>query len=78
MRLAGWVLLCSVGALAACGEKPQVMGTKKATESSWQGTNNGYAVPGWKAGDEKSWETQINNRAREGQNEYQRTTGAGS
>lgn len=78
MRFAAWVLVCSATALAACGEKPQEMGTKKAAEPSWQGTNNGYAAPGWKAGDAKSWETQINTRAREGQNEYQRTTGAGS
>ena len=66
-------------ALSACGDKPQELtSAKKPSEPSWQGTNNGYAAPGWKAGDEKSWETQMKNRAQSGQNEYQRTTAGAS
>jgi hypothetical protein len=62
-------------ALAACGDKPQEQGTKQVGAPAWQGTDNGYAAPGWKAGDETSWETQMRNRA-QGQNEYSRTSGA--
>lgn len=68
--------IAAVAALAACGEKPQQAGTKKSDAHASQGTNNGHAVPGWKAGDEKDWETQLKNRAQRGQNEYQRTSGA--
>ena len=64
-------------ALAACTEKPQQIGaSKKPSEASWKGTDNGYAAPGWKPGDETSWETQMKTRAQQGQNEYPRTTGA--
>ncbi len=70
------IAVAALALLAACGEKPQQASTKKADVPASQGTNNGYAVPGWKAGDEKDWETQLKNRAQRGQNEYQRTTGA--
>jgi hypothetical protein len=64
-------------ALAACTEKPQQIGSsKKPAEAAWKGTDNGYVAPGWKAGDETSWEAQMKNRAQQGQNEYTRTTGA--
>ena len=69
----------AVLALGACGDKPQELtSAKKPSEPAWQGTNNGYAAPGWKAGDEKSWESQMKNRAQSGQNEYQRTTAGAS
>ena len=63
--------------LAACGEAPQdSSGAKKPDDHASKGTNNGYSEPGWKAGDEKAWETQLKNRALRGQDEYQRTSGA--
>jgi hypothetical protein len=66
----------AVLALAACGEEPQTMETRKATaEPAWQGTSNGFQADGWKAGDQTSWDEQMKNRAR-GQNEYNRMSGA--
>lgn len=79
MRPLGWSLaLAAAIALAACGEKPQTLsGAKKGSAPTWQGVNNGFVDPGWKAGDEKSWEEHMDGRTRRGQNEYPRTSGAG-
>ncbi len=64
--------------LGACGDKPQELGAaKKPAEASFKGTDNGYSAPGWKQGDQGSWETQMKTRTQQGQNEYQRTSGAG-
>ena len=57
--------------LGACGEKPQVTTAKKHDAQAFQGTGDGYAVAGWKAGDQTSWEQQMRIRA-QGQNEYSR------
>lgn len=58
--------------LVACGEKPQTAQTRKSDAQPWSGTSNpAYAVPGWKQGDEHSWDEQMRNRA-QGQNEYAR------
>lgn len=62
--------------LVACTEKPQELDAKKIGGPAWEGTDNGYAAPGWQPGDAKRWEEQINNRTRQGQNEYERTGGA--
>ena len=59
-------------ALAACGEKPQTSGTRKADTAPSQGAMAAYSAPGWKAGDATSWEAQIKKRS-DGQNEYTRT-----
>ena len=59
-------------ALAACGEKPQTSGTRKADAAPSQGAVAAYSAPGWKAGDATSWEAQIKKRS-DGQNEYTRT-----
>lgn len=67
-----WIAMAVAACLlAACGEKPQTKGTRKADTQAWQGTDDGYAVPGWKAGDAASWEQQMKTRA-QGQNEYAR------
>ncbi len=58
--------------LAACGDKPQNAGTKKADAAPWEGAAAAYTDKGWKAGDQASWESQIRNRA-QSQNEYART-----
>jgi|MGYP000850413083 hypothetical protein len=73
-----WVLALGGAALclAGCGDKAQVLDhSKKAGEASWKGAKNAYVEPGWKAGDQKSWEQQVHNRA-QAQNEYTRTGGA--
>ena len=56
--------------LAACGEKPQTLGGVKSDVAAFQGVNNQYAAPGWKAGDKTSWEQGLKARAQNTQNEY--------
>lgn len=70
------ILIGSVALLlAACSEKPQdVAAGKKPDVPNWQGTDNAYVVPGFKAGDRKVWEEQLRTRA-QSQNEYTRTGG---
>lgn len=60
--------------LAACAEKPQTAGTRKADTPAYQGAADGYVAPGWKAGDAASWEQQMKTRAQQGQNEYSRAS----
>jgi predicted small lipoprotein YifL len=76
MRSIAIVVLALAG-LAACGEKPQQLEpAKKADAPAWKGTSNTHSVPGWTAGDQNSWETQMKNRAQRGQDEYPRTSGS--
>ena len=58
--------------LAACGDKPQSAGGVKGDVAPYQGVNNKYAQPGWKAGDKNSWEQALKVRTQH-QNEYSRT-----
>ena len=58
--------------LAACGDKPQSAGGVKGDVAPYQGVNNKYAQPGWKAGDKNSWEQALKVRTQD-QNEYSRT-----
>jgi hypothetical protein len=68
--------MLSVLALVACGESPQLLASsKKDSGPAWQGASNQFIVSGWKAGDEQSWERQMQSRA-QNQNEYLRTDGA--
>lgn len=72
MTLKTTVLLVSLAAMLSACEKPQVAQTRKADAQPWSGTSDpAFAVSGWKAGDERSWEEQMRNRA-QGQNEYAR------
>jgi hypothetical protein len=67
-------LFCAVALLSACGEKPQTAQTRKSDSQAWAGApGDPYSVPGWKAGDQASWEQQMRLRA-QGQNEYSRAT----
>ena len=70
------LLISSVAAafcLAACGDKPQSAGGVKGDVAPYQGVDNKYAVPGWKAGDKNSWEQALKVRTQNIQNEYTRT-----
>jgi hypothetical protein len=58
-------------ALGGCTEKPQTASPSKADTPAWQAAENGYVVPGWKAGDRTSLEQQLRSRAQT-QNEYTR------
>jgi hypothetical protein len=71
----GWMLaaLAALAGLTACGEKPQTMGGVKSDVAAYQGVNNAYAAPGWKAGDKTSWEQGLKARAQNTQNEYSKT-----
>lgn len=72
---AGTLLFWGVAAgslvLAACGEREQTANPRRSDTVAWQGAENPYAAPGWKAGDRTSWEEQIRTRA-QAQNEYHR------
>ena len=59
--------------LAACGDKQQSAGGVKGDVAPYQGVNNKYAEPGWKAGDKNSWEQALKVRTQNNQNEYTRT-----
>ena len=64
------VLIAAALALAACTEKPQSLGGVKHDAASFQGTGTAFAVPGWKQGDQASWEQQLKARTQNGQNDY--------
>lgn len=58
---------------AACTEKPQTAGTRKADAAPYSGVQAaGYVTPGWKAGDKTGWETELRMRT-QAQNEYVRS-----
>ena len=69
------LLISSVSAmfcLAACGDRPQSAGGVKGDVAPYQGVDNKYAAPGWKAGDKNNWEQALKVRT-QNQNEYTRT-----
>ncbi len=69
----GLVLLAG---LAGCGEKPQTMPARAAANPAYMGIPGGtYVSPGWKSGDQTSWEEAIRAHTQAGQNEYQRAAG---
>ena len=71
-RIRAAIGLLALGVLlSACGEKPQSATHRKADGHAYEGTVDGYAVPGWKAGDAASWEQQMKARA-QNQTEYSR------
>jgi predicted small lipoprotein YifL len=66
--------VCAVVALAACGEKPQTVGTSaKQDTSAHSGTGKPYAEKNWKQGDKTSWESALRARTQNGQNDYAKT-----
>ena len=72
MRLA--VLISAIVLLSACGDKPQSAGGVKSDVAPYQGVDNKFAAPGWKAGDKTSWEQALRARTQNTQNEYSKTT----
>jgi hypothetical protein len=75
-RIATLLALAALAALlGACGEKPQTAGRKSDALAS-SGANAAYTAPGWKPGDQASWESQMRNRS-QNQNEYSRSPAAG-
>ncbi len=69
--LIGLTGLGIVLALAGCNERDQSLNTSAAKSDGqpWQGVQNGFAAPGYQAGDKVRWETQMRQRAQT-QNEY--------
>jgi hypothetical protein len=64
----------AIGA-AGCGEKPQAKVAAADDAAAFQGTAGPYGTPGWKPGDQTSWEEHMRARAQYGQNEYSRPSG---
>ena len=64
--------------LVACNERDQALNAEvgasaaRADGQPWQGTQNGFMVPGYQAGDKARWQTQLRQRAQT-QNEYVKT-----
>jgi hypothetical protein len=57
-------------ALAACGDKPQTLGTPKQDAAPYTGTGSAFTAPGWKPGDKTSWEQHLKARQQNSQNDY--------
>ena len=68
------VLTSAIILLSACGDKPQSAGGVKGDVAPYQGVDNKFAAPGWKAGDKTSWEQALKARTQNTQNEYSKTT----
>ena len=65
------LILLSVAALTACGEKAQTLGTKNDA-TAFSGVSNNFGAAGWQAGDKTSWEQHLRARAEYGQNDNSR------
>ncbi len=65
------LLVLSVTALTACGEKAQTLGTKNDA-TAYSGAANSFVDAGWTAGDKNSWEQHLRARAQYGQNDNTR------
>ena len=65
------VILFSVAALTACGEKAQTLGTKNDA-TAFSGATNNFVAPGWTAGDKNSWEQHLRARSQDGMNDHSR------
>ncbi len=57
--------------VGGCTEKPQTAGTQHTGSKTWSGTQPGFNTPGWKPGDQASWDEKIKQRT-VGQNDYVR------
>ncbi len=65
------LIVLSVAALTACGEKAQTLGTKNDA-TAYSGAANSFVEAGWTAGDKTSWEQHLRTRAQYGQNDNSR------
>ena len=71
------LLISTVWALVACGEKPQTAGTPKSDTAPVMGTGvASYKAGNWATGDKASWESALKARQQYGQNEYSRAASA--
>ncbi len=73
MRPLTLICVLALTGLAACGEKVQTGGGVKSDVAAYQGADNAFVNPGWKAGDKTSWEQGLKVRAQNTQNEYSKT-----
>jgi ABC-type glycerol-3-phosphate transport system substrate-binding protein len=74
MMLRTSLALCAIVALAACGEKPQTLGSSaKQDAAAHTGTGKAYVETTWKQGDKTSWESALRARTQNGQNDYAKT-----
>jgi major membrane immunogen (membrane-anchored lipoprotein) len=65
------LIVLSVAALTACGEKAQTLGTKNDA-TAYSGATNSFVAPGWTAGDKTSWEQHLRARGQYGMNDHSR------
>jgi hypothetical protein len=65
------LIVLSVAALTACGEKAQTLGTKNDA-TAFSGATNNFVASGWTAGDKTSWEQHLRARGQYGMNDYSR------
>ena len=73
MRAVGLAIAVSaILVLTACGDRPQTMGGSRSDVAPYNGVENNFAAPGWKAGEKTGWEQALKTRALYGQNEYSR------
>ena len=71
MRRGGVRLLVPLAAcivalgLSACGEKNQSLPAtvKKTSSPAWNGAQNPFLAPGWKPGNQTSWDDHMRTRA---------------
>lgn len=67
-----WTLMLLTGGLAACGEKPQPLGSPRTDMPAFSGPASAFTAPGWTAGDKTSWERHLRARNQTTQNDYVR------
>jgi membrane-bound lytic murein transglycosylase B len=65
------LIVLSVAALTASGEKSPSRGTKNDA-TAYSGAANSFVEAGWTAGDKTSWEQQLRARGQYGQNDHSR------
>ena len=63
-------VLAVLTSLSACGDKPQTLGSNRSDVAPYEGAQNGFVAPGWKATDKSSWEQGLKTRMQNTQNEY--------
>jgi len=66
------MIAVAVSLLAACGEKPQTLGSPKSDIPPYAGTGSAFTAAGWKAGDKSGWEQHLKARQQNSQNDYSR------
>lgn len=66
------VAVSAISVLTACGDRPQTLGGSRSDVAPYQGVENSFAAPGWKAGDKANWEQALKARMLYTQNEYSR------